>query len=140
MPVVRVVFESRVVDSLFTYSRMAYPNEGILMLRGKSKKGVVEVTGVVIPPAAVHGAAFSSFSWWMVPIDLSYLGVAHSHPSGNHHPSQEDLLHASGRIMVIMGYPFANRYNLGVYDHNGKEIPFDVRESPPPKDPADYGL
>jgi len=138
MPVVKVVFESRVVDSLFTYSRMAYPNEGILMLRGKSKKGVVEVTGVVIPPAAVHGAAFSSFSWWMVPIDLSYLGVAHSHPSGNHHPSQEDLLHASGRIMVIMGYPFANTYNLGVYDHNGREVPFEVRESKPAKDPADY--
>jgi proteasome lid subunit RPN8/RPN11 len=140
MPVTKVIFESSVVDSLFTYSRMAYPNEGILLLRGKSKKGIVEVTGVVIPPAAVHGAAFSSFSWWMLPVDLSYLGVAHSHPSGNHHPSQEDLLHASGKLMVIMGYPYANTYNLGVYDHNGKEIPFEVRESKPPKNPADYGL
>jgi len=27
-----------------------------------------------------------------------------------------------------------------VFDHNGKEIPFEVRESPPPKDPADYGF
>ena len=140
MPVVKVVFESSVVDSLFTYSRMAYPNEGILMLRGKSKKGIVEVTSVVVPPAAVHGAAFSSFSWWRLPIDLSYLGVAHSHPSGNHHPSQEDLLHATGRIMVIMGYPYANVYNLGVYDHNGKEIPFEVRESRAPKNPSDYGV
>ena len=118
---------------------MAYPNEGILLLRGKSKKGVVEVTGVVIPPAADHGAAFSSFSWWMLPVDFSYLGVAHSHPSGNHHPSHEDLLHATGKLMVIMGYPYANQYNLGVYDHNGKEIPFEVKPVPA-KDPADYGL
>ncbi len=127
MPVQRVVFPKEVVNSLFTYSRMAYPNEGILLLRGKTKKGVVEVTGVVIPPAANHGAAFSSFNWWMIPVDLSYLGVAHSHPSGNHHPSDQDLLHATGKIMVIMGYPYANEYNLGVYDHNGNPIPFDVK-------------
>ena len=127
MPVQRVVFRKEVVDSLFSYSAMAYPNEGILLMRGKSKKGVVEVTGVAVPPLATHGAAFSSFSWWKLPIDLSYLGVAHSHPSGNHHPSQEDLLHASGKIMVIMGYPYATVDNLGVYDHNGNAIPFEVR-------------
>ena len=127
MPVQRVVFHKEVVDSLFSYSAMAYPNEGILLLRGKSKKGVVEVTGVAIPPLATHGAAFSSFNWWMVPMDLSFLGVAHSHPSGNHHPSHEDLLHASGRIMVIMGYPYATVDNLGVYDHNGNTIPFEVK-------------
>jgi proteasome lid subunit RPN8/RPN11 len=125
--VVKVVFDSQVVESLFTYSKMAYPNEGILLLRGKSKKGIVEVTSVVVPPAAVHGSAFSSFSWWMIPVDMSYLGVAHSHPSGNHSPSQEDLLHASGRIMVIMGYPFTGTTSLGVYDHNGREVPFEVR-------------
>ena len=127
MPVQKVIFQRQVVDSLFTYSRMAYPNEGILLLRGKTKKGVVEVTGVVVPPAAAHGAAFSSFSWWMLPIDLSYLGVAHSHPSGNHHPSDQDKLHATGKIMVIMGYPYATVDNLGVYDHNGNDVPFEVK-------------
>ena len=127
MPVQRVVFHKTVVDSLFSYSAMAYPNEGILLLRGKTKKGVVEVTGVVIPPLASHGAAFSSFNWWMLPVDLSYLGVAHSHPSGNHHPSQQDLLHATGKLMVIMGYPYATLDNLGVYDHNGNVIPFEVK-------------
>ena len=127
MPVQKVIFDKAVVDSLFSYSAMAYPREGILLLRGKSKKGVVEVTGVVIPPGAAHGAAFSSFSWWMIPIDLSYLGVAHSHPSGNHSPSHEDLLHASGRIMVIMGYPYATVDNLGVYDREGNRVPFEVK-------------
>ncbi len=126
MPITKVVFRKEVVDSLFSYSAMAYPNEGILLMRGKTKKGVVEVTGVVVPPLADHGAASSSFSWWMLPIDLSYLGVAHSHPSGNPSPSHEDLLHTSGKIMVIMGYPYATVDNLGVYDHNGNRIPFEV--------------
>jgi proteasome lid subunit RPN8/RPN11 len=127
LPVQSVVFDKSVVDSLFTYARMAYPNEGILLLRGKTKKGIVQVTSLVVPPAASHGAAFSSFSWWMLPIDFSYLGVAHSHPSGNHSPSHEDLLHASGKIMVIMGYPYATVDNLGVYDHNGNKLPFEVK-------------
>ena len=127
MPVEKVVFHREVLDSLYSSSAMAYPNEGILLLRGKTKKGVVEVTGVVVPPAASHGAAFSSFSWWMIPIDLSFLGVAHSHPSGNFNPSHEDLLHVTGKIMVIMGYPYANEYNLGVYDHHGNRLPFEVK-------------
>ncbi len=127
MPVQKVVLAAQVLDSLLTYSKMAHPNEGILLLRGKSKKGVVEVTSVMVPPAAVHGRAFSSFNWWMLPVDMSYLGVAHSHPSGNASPSHEDKLHSTGRIMVIMGFPYANSSNIGVFDHNGNRVPFEVR-------------
>jgi len=129
MAISRVRFTRQVVDSLLSYSKMAYPNEGILLLRGRSKKGVAEVTGVMIPPAAVHAKGFSSFNWWMLPIDMSYLGVAHSHPSGNFNPSDEDLLHASGGVMVIMGYPYSDESCLGVYDKDGNRIPFEVNES-----------
>ena len=119
--------DGNVFDSLLTYSKMAHPEEGILLLRGKSKKGVVEVTGVTVPPAAVHARDFSSFNWWMLPVDMSYLGVAHSHPSGYAMPSQQDLLHSTGKIMVIMGYPYENESCLGVFDHNGNRVPFEVR-------------
>jgi proteasome lid subunit RPN8/RPN11 len=84
------------------------------------------VDAVVIPPNAVHGEGFSSFSWYMLPIDLAFIGVAHSHPSGYAVPSREDLLHATGRIMVIVGFPYTNESCLRVYDLNGKELPFDV--------------
>jgi proteasome lid subunit RPN8/RPN11 len=115
------------MDSLLTYSQMAYPNEGILILRGKSKKGMVEVTSVMVPPAAVHAHSYSSFSWFMLPLDMSYLGVAHSHPSGNTNPSPEDRLHSTGKIMVIMGYPYVSTSNVEVFDHNGNSVPFEVR-------------
>jgi proteasome lid subunit RPN8/RPN11 len=127
MPVERVIFVPEVVDSLLSYSKMAYPHEGILLIRGKSKKGVVEVTSVAVPPAAVHARSYSSFNWWMLPVDLSYLGVAHSHPSGYAVPSHEDMLHATGRIMVIMGYPYSDEKCIGVFDHNGNRVPFEVR-------------
>ena len=126
MPVQKVVFTSQVMDSLLTYSRLAYPNEGILILRGKSKKGVVQVTSVMVPPAAVHAQSYSSFNWFMLPVDMSYMGVAHSHPSGNANPSDEDRLHATGKIMVIMGYPYGSSSHVGVFDHNGNRVPFEV--------------
>jgi proteasome lid subunit RPN8/RPN11 len=131
MAIRQVRFTRQVVDSLLSYAKMAYPNEGILLLRGKSKKGVAEITSVMIPPAAVHAKGFSSFNWWMVPIDMSYLGVAHSHPSGNSNPSDEDLLHATGGVMVIMGHPYSDESCLGVYDKEGRRIPFEVSEPTP---------
>jgi proteasome lid subunit RPN8/RPN11 len=97
LPVKSVIIHKEVVDSILTYSRSAYPREGILLLRGKSKKGVLEIESLVIPPMATHGEGFSSFSFWMLPIDLSFVGVAHSHPSGHAVPSHQDLLHAMGR-------------------------------------------
>ena len=127
MPVKSVVIHKDVVDSILTYSRSAHPREGILLLRGKSKKGVVEVDSLVVPPMATHGQGFSSFNWWLLPIDLSFVGVAHSHPSGYAVPSHQDLLHAMGRVMVIAGYPYSDQDCLKVYDVRGNAIQFEVK-------------
>jgi proteasome lid subunit RPN8/RPN11 len=118
-----------VVDSIFSYSKMFHPREGILLLRGRKRKGdILEVDGVVIPPAAVHGGGFSGFSWNMVPMDLSYVGVAHSHPSGWAVPSHQDVLHVSGKIMVIAGAPYSDDSCLKVYDTHGEPLRFVVKE------------
>jgi len=131
LPVRSVTMLRVVVDSVLTYSRSAYPREGILLLRGKSKKGDVRVESVVIPPMATHGEGFSSFSWNLMPIDLTFIGVAHSHPSGYAVPSQQDLLHMMGKIMVIMGYPYTDESCIKVYDIHGKPLAFQVSEAPP---------
>jgi proteasome lid subunit RPN8/RPN11 len=127
LPIKSVTIKRDVVDSILSYSKSAHPREGILLMRGKSKKGVVEVESLMIPPLAVHGESFSSFNWNMIPIDSSLLGVAHSHPSGYAVPSHQDLLHAMGRIMVIAGYPYQDETCLKVYDTKGNPLPFDVR-------------
>jgi len=107
---------------------MAHPREGILLLRGKSKGGVVEVNGVVIPPNAIHGSGFSGFGWGMIPIDLSYVGAAHSHPSGYAVPSHQDLLHVTGKIMVIAGAPYSDESCLKIYNIHGEPLRFEVKE------------
>jgi proteasome lid subunit RPN8/RPN11 len=127
LPVKSVTIHKEVVDSILTYSKSAHPREGILIMRGKSKKGVVEVESLMIPPLAVHGESFSSFNWNLIPIDLSFLGIAHSHPSGYAVPSHQDLLHAMGKIMVIAGYPYEDETCLKVYDIHGNPVQFDVR-------------
>ncbi len=127
MPVKFVVIRKHVLDSILSYSKMFHPKEGILLLRGRSKGGVVDVDGVVIPPGAIHGSGFSAFGWGMIPIDLSYVGVAHSHPSGYAVPSHEDLLHVTGKIMVIAGAPYHDESSLKVYNVHGEPLPFEVK-------------
>lgn len=126
MPVKKVVVTQEVADSILTYSRSAYPREGILLLRGKTKNGVVTVDSVVIPPMATHGEGFSGFSWWLLPIDMTYVGVAHSHPSGYAVPSHQDMLHVTGRIMMIAGYPYDGVECIKVYDVHGQPVPLEV--------------
>lgn len=123
-----MVVSRQVVNSVLTYSKAAHPREGILLLRGSSKKGVVRVESVAVPPMATHGQGFSSFNWYMLPIDLSFVGVAHSHPSGHAVPSHQDTLHMMGKVMMIAGYPYEDTTCLKVYDANGDPLPYEVDE------------
>ncbi len=126
-----MVIRRSVLDSVLSYSRMFHPREGILLLRGRTRSGVVDVESVVIPPAAIHGSGFSSFSWNMMPMDLSYVGVAHSHPSGHAHPSHQDVLHVTGKIMVIAGAPYTDESCLKVFNVHGEPLPFEVKNDEP---------
>ena len=130
LPVKSVVVSREVVDSVLTYSKSAHPREGILLLRGSSKKGVLRVESVAIPPMATHGESFSSFNWFMVPLDPGFIGVAHSHPSGYAVPSLQDTLHAMGKIMMIAGFPYEDASCLKVYDRQGNPLQYEVEESP----------
>ena len=129
MPVKRVVVRREVVDSILTYSKAAHPREGILLLRGSSKKGILHIDSVAIPPLATHGQGFSSFNWYMVPVDLSFVGVAHSHPSGHAVPSHQDMLHMMGRVMMIAGFPYEDKSCLKVYDSKGNPLPYEIEEN-----------
>jgi proteasome lid subunit RPN8/RPN11 len=130
MAIKSVIVHRSVADSVLSYSRMFHPREGILLLRGRKKGDVVEVESVVIPPSATHGSGFSGFSWSMVPMDLAFVGVAHSHPSGWAVPSHQDVLHVSGKIMMIMGAPYTDESCIRVYDTKGEPLPFRVIEGP----------
>jgi len=94
-----------------------------MLIRGKVKGGTAFVNEFLIPPFSTYAHGFSGFSMHNIPFDLSIIGVAHSHPSGNNSPSVEDLNGIYGRLMMIAGYPYDER-SLAVYNSKGEELVF----------------
>ena len=121
-----VRLEKQVADSILTSALDTYPREAILLLRGKAKKDEILVNDILIPPLAVHGRAFSSFTGVMLPMDLSVMGIAHSHPSGALRPSIHDLNHFYGRIMVITAYPFQSYDNIAAFNSRGDRLQHEI--------------
>ncbi len=111
----------QVADGLITYSKTWHPNEGILILQGENKKDRVLINGLVIPPFSSHGPYYSGFPMNELPMDLSYIGTAHSHPSGSNRPSLEDLNHFYGMISIIICHPYQYE-NIAAYDRDGNNL------------------
>ena len=121
-----VEFKQSVIDSILSYAKIAHPNEGILLLRGKTSKDRIVIEEVVIPPFATHGQGFSSFPLSALPIDFSIVGVAHSHPTGALKPSIPDLNQFYGRVMVIIGYPYESESDVAVFDRDGRPVQYKI--------------
>ena len=123
-----VVFKRKVMDSIFSYCQMKHPNEGVLILRGKSKKGTITVDGLVIPPFSESGPTFAGFPHSFLPFDMSYVGMVHSHPSGSPEPSVTDLHNFFGLVSVIVGFPYSDS-SVRAWDSKGEQIPLTIEES-----------
>ena len=123
-----VLMSAELLESIFEGAKRLYPKETFLLLRGKKSKGTIRVSDLVVPPLAVYGYGFANLPFHMLPMDFSVVGTVHSHPSGNINPSSVDLNHFFGRILMIVGFPFANEQNVAVYDSKGERVPFQVTE------------
>ena len=121
-----VLVSAELLDSIFEGAKRLYPKETLLLLRGKKSKNAIHVIDLVVPPLAVYGYGFANLPFHMLPMDLSIIGTVHSHPSGNIHPSSVDLNHFFGRVLMIVGFPFASAQNIAVYDSKGERLPFQV--------------
>ena len=97
----------------------------VLILKGKSKKGDILINGLVIPPFSETGPTFAGFPSSFLPLDLSYIGMAHSHPEGSAEPSFEDLNDFFGLVSVIVNSPYKSE-NIFAWDSSGNPIPVSV--------------
>ena len=120
-----VTIKKEVRDSILSYCKMNHPNEGILILRGKSKKGNVVVDDLVIPPFSHSGPTFAGFPHSFLPFDPSYVGTVHSHPVGSANPSVTDLHNFFGFVSIIVKSPYEDN-DLFAYDRDGNNIPITV--------------
>ncbi|MBC7120314.1 MAG: Mov34/MPN/PAD-1 family protein [Candidatus Methanosuratus sp.] len=114
-----------VLETFLELCREVFPRENIMLIRGKVKGDRAEVNEFLIPPFSTYGEGFSSFPTHMMPFDLSIIGIAHSHPSDNNNPSDEDLNNFYGRLMVIAAYPY-NAKTVAAYNSKGIKIEFTV--------------
>ena len=124
----KVLITREAAGLLLAMSRELYPREMISTLHGRYKKGVVLIKEVCLVPDSVYGEGFASFNLYNLPIDLSFVGVAHSHPSGYGIPSHEDLIHMVGRVMIIVTAPYANEGDIHAYDSKGNRIEVEIVE------------
>lgn len=117
----RVSLKQDVRDGILSYCKMKHPNEGLLILRGKSKMGNVIIDGLVIPPFSHSGPTFAGFPHSFLPFDLSYVGTAHSHPSGSERPSVTDLHNFFGLVSIIVKSPYGDD-DIFAWDSKGNSI------------------
>ena len=116
------------LDSIFEGAKRLYPRETILLLRGKKVKDALRIVDLVVPPLATYGHGFANYPLHLLPMDFSLVGTVHSHPSGNETPSDVDFNHFFGRILMIVGYPYASQQDVAVYNSHGEKLPLEVNE------------
>ena len=109
-------------DGILSFCKMNHPNEGILILRGKSKRGDVFIDELVVPPFSETGADFAGFPHNPLPLDLSYVGIVHSHPSGSAKPSLTDLDNFFGLVSIIVKSPYEDD-DIFAWDSDGRALP-----------------
>ena len=120
-----ISLKKEVFDSISSYCKIKHPNEGVLILKGKSKNGLILVDGLVIPPFSHSGPTFAGFPHSFLPFDMSYVGMVHSHPSGSAEPSIADLDNFFGLVSLIVQYPYDDN-DVFAWDSKGNPIKLEI--------------
>ncbi len=121
----KISLQKDVLDSILSYCQMKHPNEGILILKRKSKDGEVKIDGLAIPPFSETGPTFAGFPHSFLPFDMSYIGIVHSHPSGSAEPSITDLNNFFGLVSLIVKSPYDDD-SIFAWDSSGNSIPLSI--------------
>lgn len=108
-------------DGIISYCKMKHPNEAVLILRGKSKKGNITIDGLIIPPFSHTDTTFAGFPSSFLPLDTSYVGIVHSHPKGSEKPSITDLNNFFGLVLIIVKLPYDDD-DIFAWDSKGDPI------------------
>jgi proteasome lid subunit RPN8/RPN11 len=117
------------LQTILEGARRLYPKETVLLLRARKGKDSIEITDLLVPPLASYGRGFASLPLHMLPMDFSIVGTVHSHPSGNLSPSNTDLNHFFGVILMIVAFPFRNEEHVAAYNRSGEKLTLQVTET-----------
>jgi proteasome lid subunit RPN8/RPN11 len=118
----KVSISRELLEAILDDAKLMHPKEMILLLRGKTKGGILNIEELIIPPLATHGVGFAGFPMHMLPLDFSLIGTVHSHPSSSLQPSVTDLNKAFGKILMIVAFPYRSLRDVAVYNREGKRL------------------
>ena len=116
------MFLNETRDGIVSYSKLNHPDEMILILKGRSKKGKMFVESLVVPPFHEASPTFAGFPANQLPFDSDYIGMVHSHPVGTAEPSSDDLHNFFGLVSVIVKSPYEDE-DIFAWDSSGNPIP-----------------
>ena len=119
----KVSLKKDVRDGILSFCKMKHPNEAILILRGKSKKGNITIDGLVMPPFSTTDTTFAGFPNSFLPLDASYIGIVHSHPKGSEKPSITDSHNFFGLVSIIVKSPYEDD---DIFAWDSKSNPIEV--------------
>jgi len=117
----QVSLKKDALDGIISYCKMKHPNECILILKGKSKNRNITIDSLVIPPFSETGPTFAGFPHSFLPLDMSYVGIVHSHPAGSAEPSLEDLNNFFGLVSLIVKSPYEDE-DVFAWDRDGNPV------------------
>jgi proteasome lid subunit RPN8/RPN11 len=123
-----VLMSQDLMDAIFEGAKRLYPKETILLLRGKRRREMITISDLVVPPLANYGRGYANIPLHMLPTDFSIIGTVHSHPSGNLTPSNTDLNHYLGIVLMIVAFPFVDERNVAAYNRSGEKLMLSVTE------------
>lgn len=116
-----VTIRSDAMDGIISYCMMKHPEEAILIVRGRSRKGHIVVDGLVVPPFDTPQTAFGGFEHSFLPLDPTYVGILRSHPKGERTPSDAELNGFFGLVLLIMSHPYQEQ-DITAWDSSGNTI------------------
>jgi len=113
----------RTLKLIMEASKDSYPKEFGAFLRAENNI----IYEIALLPGTINGNAHVIFQTYNMPIDFSYVGSVHSHPSGNTHPSDADLhmFSNSGPVHIIVGYPY-RMTDYSTYNREGIKIKLEI--------------
>ncbi len=117
------LIRKRVMMMIMEASKDSYPKEFGAFLRAHDNI----IYEIALLPGTIQGSVHVIFPMYSIPLDFTYVGSVHSHPSGVTLPSDEDLhmFSNTGPIHIIVGYPY-NMNNYAAYDRKGNPVKLEV--------------
>lgn len=114
---------ARILKMMLAAARDTHPREFACVLRAED--GVI--IEILLVPGTISGQRSAILRLHMLPIDLSVVGSAHSHPTPNATPSRADISLFSnfGPVHIIIGYPYTME-TWKAYARDGSEIELEV--------------